>query len=212
MMSKAHRRLHAPAPQAVRCVRHAWLVLALAIADLTLATGARGQDAGSSRYQPKLTTQVPPMRVEVIDGMRVRDIETGKVYRLFGIDTCDPGQTAMLGRQPWPCGTVAVAWLVNATLNKWLTCAPIREQAGEQVARCATASHPDLSAVMLKEGLAVALPAADGAPAIRAYSAAEEQARKAFRGLWSSAFQMPWDWRGEHGDRRTSAGSGQAAQ
>lgn len=210
MMVDAHRKRHAPAPQAVQYMRRAWLVLALAIAGMTLATGARGQDSGPGRYRPKLTTQVPPMRVVVVDGVRVRDIETGKVYRLFGIDACAPAQTAMLGRQPWPCGTVAIAWLVNATLNKWLTCAPIREQAGEQVARCATASHPDLSAVMLKEGLAVAAPAADGDPAIRAYSVAEEQARKAFRGLWSSAFQMPWDWRGEHGDRPTSAKSGQA--
>jgi endonuclease YncB( thermonuclease family) len=193
-------------------MRRAWLMLALAIASMTPATGARAQESAPSRYRPKLAAQAPPMRVEVIDGVRVRDIETGKVYRLFGIDACAPAQTAMLGRQPWPCGTVAIAWLVNATLNKWLTCAPIREQAGELVARCATASHPDLSAVMLKEGLAVAAPAADGDPAIRAYPAAEEQARKAFRGLWSSAFQMPWDWRSEHGDRRTSADSGQTAR
>lgn len=212
MMSDADRKLHAPAPQAVQCMRSAWLMLALAITGMTPATGARGQESAPSRYRPKLATQAPPMRVEVIDGVRVRDIESGKVYRLFGIDACAPAQTAVLGRQSWPCGAVAIAWLVNATLNKWLACAPIREEAGEQVARCATASHPDLSAVMLKEGLAVAAPAADGDPAIRAYSAAEDQARKAFRGLWSSAFQMPWDWRGEHGDRRTSASSGQAAR
>jgi endonuclease YncB( thermonuclease family) len=212
MISDAHSNLQAPAPQAVRRIQRTLMVLALAIAGMTLATGSRGQDSSANRYQPKQSTQVPPMRVEVVDGVRVRDIETGKIYRLFGIDACAPAQTAMLGRQPWPCGTVAIAWLVNATLNKWLTCAPIREQEGEQVARCATASHLDLSAGMLKEGLAVAVPAAEGDPAIRAYFAAEEQARKAFRGLWSSTFQMPWNWRGEHGDHRKSAKSGQAAR
>ena len=134
MMSEAHVTLHAPAPREIEFIRCSWLVLALAIAGVTLANGARAQDSSPSRYRPRLATQVPPMRVEVVDGVRLRDIETGQVYRLFGIDACAPAQTAMLGRQPWPCGTVAIAWLVNATLNKWLTCAPIREQAGEQVA------------------------------------------------------------------------------
>lgn len=212
MMMGVRRNLQLSAPKAVQCKRCGRLVLALGIAGMMLTTGAGGQESAPSRYQPKLTTQVPPMRVEVIDGVRVRDIETDKVYRLFGIDACAPAQTAMLGRQPWPCGTVAVAWLVNATLNKWLTCAPIREEASEHVARCATASYPDLSAAMLKEGIAVVAPAADRDPLIRSYSTTEEQARKAFRGLWSSAFQMPWDWRAEHGDRRKSAKTGEAEQ
>ena len=131
----------------------------------------------------------------MLDGRRFRDIESGTVYRLLGVDTCAPGQVARLGRQPWPCGTVATAWLVAATLNRWLSCATVREEAGEQLARCASASHPDLAAAMVRDGIAVSLPATGIAPEIRAYAAAEREARKAYRGLWASTFQMPWEFR-----------------
>ncbi len=154
------------------------------------------RDAGI--YAPKIPPQSPPLRVEVVDGQRFRDIETGQAYQLYGIETCAPGQTARLGRQPWPCGTMATAWLVTATLNAWLACATLREEAGERLVRCATAGHPDLAADMLRAGVAVAKPGTDADPAIRAYALAEQEARKAYRGLWSSTFQMPWDWRASH--------------
>lgn len=146
-------------------------------------------------YRPDSPPQLPPLRVEVLDGRRFRDIETGAVYRLYGIDTCAPGQTARLGRQPWPCGATAVAWLVTATLNRWLSCATVREDASEQLARCSSAAYPDLAADMIRDGVAVTLPATDQDPAIRAYAAAEREARKAYRGLWASTFQMPWEYR-----------------
>ena len=47
---------------------------------------------------------------------------------------------------------------------------------------------------MLKDGLAVCLPG-DEDQTVRAYVAAQEQARKAYRGVWSSQFAMPWDFR-----------------
>lgn len=153
-------------------------------------------------YRPKMAPQVSPIRVEVIDGTHFRDIETGDVYRLSGIDTCAPGQLARLSRQPWPCGTMATAWPVNATLNKWLACVTVRENGGERVARCASASYPDLAAGMLHDGVAVLAPSSPEEPVIASYSLAEQQARKAYRGLWSSVFQMPWDWRAQHGEGR----------
>lgn len=149
-------------------------------------------------YQPKLAAQLPPLRVEVIDGTRFRDIETKMVFRLYGIDACAPEQTASLGRQPWPCGTMVRAWLVTATLNSWVACTVISDEPGERLARCATAGHRDLAADMLRDGVAVVAPAAAGEPVIREYAAAETAARKAYRGLWSSTFQMPWDWRAAH--------------
>ncbi|MGT2441052.1 thermonuclease family protein (plasmid) [Bradyrhizobium betae] len=149
----------------------------------------------ASIYQPKIAAQLPPLRVEVIDGTRFRDIETKAVFRLYGIDACAADQKATLGRQPWPCGTMVQAWLVTATLNTWVACSVLKDEPAERLSRCATASHRDLAADMLREGVAVLAPATDGEPVIREYSAAEEQARKAYRGLWSSTFQMPWDWR-----------------
>lgn len=161
------------------------------------------------RYQPNSAAQLPPLRVEVIDGTRFRDIETKMVFRLFGVETCSAGQTAMLGRQPWPCDTVATAWLVNATLNKWLACAVLREEETERLARCATADHADLAADMLRAGIAVRSRPAPDDPALPAYALAEQQSRKAYRGLWSSAFDMPWDWRAAHGGQEKTATRGE---
>lgn len=164
----------------------------ISIAGPAAAQYPAAEPAGIYRPGPAQST---PLRVEILDGRRFRDIETGAIYRLYGIDTCAPGQTARLGRQPWPCGAVATAWLVGATLNRWLSCATIREEAGEHLARCASASHPDLAAGMIRDGVAVTLPSGEADQAIRAYAIAEREARKAYRGLWASTFQMPWEYR-----------------
>ena len=47
---------------------------------------------------------------------------------------------------------------------------------------------------MIKEGLAVCLPDSED-QRVRSYSQDQEQARKAYKGLWSSQFAMPWDYR-----------------
>ena len=161
-------------------------------------------------YFPRAAVQSPPLRVEVIDGIRFRDIETQAVYRLYGIDTCAPDQTARLGRQLWPCGTMATAWLVTATLNAWLACRTLRDEAGEHLVRCASAGHQDIAADMVREGVAVARPSSPDDPGVRAYELAEQDARKAYRGLWSSTFQMPWDWRAAPDAKRQAARQGEA--
>ena len=62
---------------------------------------ARAESAASDGvYTPMALMQSTPMRVEVIDGVTFRDIETGVVFRLFGVDACQPDQIANLGRQP----------------------------------------------------------------------------------------------------------------
>ena len=145
-------------------------------------------------YTPKLPTVTTPMRAEVLTATSFRDPESGALYRLYGVDACDLSQTAALGRQDWPCGVVATAWLVSATLNKWITCTPIRVEGATQVSRCATSDYPDVAAEMLKGGLA--LTTRDSADQlIPSYKQIEADARKAFRGLWGSQFQMPWDFR-----------------
>ena len=114
-----------------------------------LVAGVAGQSIAASAdqtasseplgfYSPKGSQQSPPLRVEVLEGVKFRDIETGDVYRLYGIDACAPTQRATLGRQPWPCGVMATAWLVSATLGKWVACARILEGDGVIQARCAS--------------------------------------------------------------------------
>jgi endonuclease YncB( thermonuclease family) len=172
---------------------------------------AQTSDAAAGIYSPKAAIQSPPLRVEVIDGTRFRDIETRAVYRLYGIDTCAPDQIAGLGRQPWPCGTMAMAWLVTATLNTWLACHTLRDEDGEHLVRCASANHPDIAADMLREGVAVVSPSTQDDPTIRAYALAEQDARKTYRGLWSSTFQMPWDWRASRDAKHQAATSREAS-
>jgi endonuclease YncB( thermonuclease family) len=170
----------------------------IAIAMILSSAAAPAQtsaDAQTSVYRPNSALQSPPLRVEVLDGVRFRDIETHTVYRLYGVDTCIPGQRASLSRQPWPCGAVAVAWLVKATLNRWVACNTLRQEGDERLARCSSADHADIAADMLREGIAVAPPLSEGDPTIRAYVAAEAEARKGYRGIWASSFEMPWDFR-----------------
>lgn len=154
-------------------------------------------DGATESYAPRRTAGAAPMRVEVLSGTSFADVETRQVYRLYGIDACDPTQTATLGRQTWPCGTVATAWLVSSTLNKWVACTTIRSQDAVRVARCATGESSDLAAEMLKTGHAVTLPGADDR-LIAGYAQLEKDARTAYRGLWASSFQMPWRFRQQH--------------
>lgn len=183
------------------------------LAGIALVLAALG--AGSSRaqtmaeqdgrYTPSAPSQSTPLRVEVIDSTSFRDIETGNIYRLYGIDACAADQIARLGRQSWPCGAVATAWLVKATLNTWLACATIHQQDGVRFARCATATYPDIAETMLRDGVAVNAPPNDTYPPVRRYALAEQAARKSQRGLWSSAFEMPWQWRGLHAGSKPEA-------
>lgn len=145
-----------------------------------------------TRYEPQSQAQTKPMRVEVIDGRSFRDIESDAVYRLWGIDVCGADQTALLGRQPWPCGTMARAWLVTATLGKWVSCNVLDTTRGVSSVRCSSSNFPDLALAMLREGQAVTLPQDREPKQVKAYLAAQESARKAFRGLWGSAYDMPW--------------------
>jgi endonuclease YncB( thermonuclease family) len=170
-----------------------------------------GVTAAPGLYAPKSAPQSPPLRVEVLDGSRFRDIETQDVYRLYGVETCAPGQTARLGRQSWPCGTVAAAWLVAATLNKWVACNVIRQENGEHLARCASADHADIAADMVRDGVAVTIPPTTRDSGVRAYAAAEQAARKVYRGLWASSFEMPWKFRARLSAQAAEASKGKAA-
>ncbi len=152
-------------------------------------------DGHSGAYRLNAAVQSPPLRVEVLDGERFRDIETRVVYRLYGLETCAPGQIASLGRQPWPCGTMAAAWLVKATLGRWIACNTLREDKDERLARCSSADHADIGADMLRDGIAVTVPPTDGEPPIRAYVAVEAEARKAYRGLWALSFESLSEFR-----------------
>jgi endonuclease YncB( thermonuclease family) len=174
------------------------ILAAGALADLTLGKAA-AQDAAPSGapptvHQPRESLQRTPMRVSVIDGRSFRDAATGAVYRLYGIETCEPGQIAELGSQRWPCAAVPVAWLIAATLNKWVACNEVKEQNGIRHARCASNQYPDMAVELLRVGAAV-VDLKESGPLIDLYKTTETEAKRNARGLWASTFEMPWAYR-----------------
>ncbi|WP_158704518.1 thermonuclease family protein [Rhizobium sp. NXC24] len=150
-------------------------------------------DTAPDIYTPGDSKATNPMRVVVVSPTTLEDVETKQTYRLYG-DACDMGQTATLGKQTWPCGVVAMAWLVSATLDKWVVCSPIRKDETIIVGRCATGEMADIASEMLKAGIAITLPDPPDRR-IPSYAQLERDARKSHRGIWASTFQMPWLYR-----------------
>ncbi len=57
---------------------------------------------------------------------------------------------------------------------------------------------------MVSDGVAMTLPPTEKDPQIRAYAAAEREARKAYRGLWASTFESPWEFRADLAQRNAT--------
>ena len=177
------------------CLTPLLLATGASVAQTPLApASAPAAPQPSDLYSPQSTTATVPMRVEVVTSTTFRDVETRQLYRLYGVDACDANQTATLGKQTWPCGVVAISWLVNVTLNRWVACTPIRQNETLKLGRCATGEIPDLAAEMLKLGHAITLPSPEDR-LIPTYAQLEKDARAAYRGIWASSFQMPWTFR-----------------
>lgn len=183
----------------IRAVRAVALCAALAAtkpchAQMSPPTVPLPTSAPPTIYTPRETVQRTPMRVSVLDGRSFRDVGTGATYRLYGIETCEPGQFAELGPQRWPCDVVPTAWLVAATLNKWVACNVVMGKDGVRQARCASNDFPDMGLELLRTGAAV-VDAAETGPLIDLYRSAEAEAKRSSRGLWGSTFEMPWAFR-----------------
>jgi endonuclease YncB( thermonuclease family) len=130
----------------------------------------------------------------------IRDGDTltlaGRTFRLYGIDAPEYRQSCKdkEGRD-WPCGQAARLQLAAMAASGSIICEPQAvDRYGRDVARCASATVPDLARFMVEAGLAIS-PAERGS-AVYAYE--EEAARAAKRGIWQGAFQVPADYRAEH--------------
>jgi hypothetical protein len=118
---------------------------------------------------------------------------------LYGIDAPEAGQTCNLEGRPWRCGQASANALAERIGRRTVTCDPRdRDHYGRLVAGCSVAGA-SISAWMVREGWAVAY---------RRYSqdfvADEAVARAAKRGIWCSAFLVPWEWRAQ---RRAGGGA-----
>ena len=111
--------------------------------------------------------------------------------RLFGIDAPEAGQTCRRAGRNWACGADAEKALVSAIAGREVRCEEQdRDRYGRIVGICRAGSE-NLNAWMVENGWAVAYRQYGG----RIYNPEEVVARVAQRGIWSSEFVMPWDWR-----------------
>ena len=125
----------------------------------------------------------------VIDGDTI--IVAGERVRLHGIDAPELEQTFWCRGQNLPCGAMALAAIEALTAGVTLRCEVVeRDQHGRLVAKCFTPDGIDIGRRLVSAGWALAY---------RRYSMdyvdAEDEARKAGRGMWRGGFMMPWVWR-----------------
>lgn len=113
-----------------------------------------------------------------------------KEVRLFGIDAPELDQACQRDGQSWSCGAAAKDLLNSLIRGKSVFCSQTgTDQYQRVLARC-VAGTTDLNRTMVASGYAVAF---------RRYStdyvSAEDSAKVNKRGLWSSKFTMPVEYR-----------------
>ena len=121
----------------------------------------------------------------------------GERVRLWGIDAPDLGQTCIRGGKPWACGRDAARALDRLVSGKTVRCLVIvRDRIRRLVVGDCTLGGESLSRWMIVNGYAIMNPRQTDA-----YAKEENEAREAKRGIWSSTFEPPWEWRARRKSR-----------
>ena len=176
--SFASRRAHGANALLARATRHVRVFpfVALALAAL----------AAAGWFARRETADITGS-AQVIDGDSL--VVAGVEIRLYGIDAPEYRQTCFRRGRPWACGVDATRTLRALIASRPVACrAREEDRYGRTVASCAVDGR-DLGAAMVVGGHAVAY---------GAYEQEERAARNAGRGIWSSRFERPADWRAKH--------------
>lgn len=152
------------------------LILALA-----LNAPAFAAESGPARIIDGDTLAFGPVHVRLanIDAPEIRQNCTDK----SGVD--------------YACGLSARTALADIINDASVTCRNLGlDRYGRQVAVCQTRIVPDLAAEMVRRGWAVDYRRYDKDCT---YCDIESEAQKAGKGMWDGKFEMPWQWRVDHG-------------
>ncbi|TIP09257.1 MAG: thermonuclease family protein [Mesorhizobium sp.] len=141
-------------------------------------------------------------RASVIDGDTVEI--AGQRIRFNGIDALESRQYCDDAKGfEYPCGRRAADALDTFLgASRPLRCSFVdRDRFGRLVGDCKRADGRGVQQWLVEQGLALDWPKYSGG----AYAGQQASAKAAARGIWSGSFQMPWEWRAEHGDQGPSA-------
>jgi endonuclease YncB( thermonuclease family) len=136
---------------------------------------------------------------KVIDGDTI--VVAEQLVRLHGIDAPELDQTFWWRGQQIACGTMSLAALEALIAGVKIRCEIVeRDRHGRLVAKVFSPNGVDIGRRLVSAGWALAY---------RRYStdyvAAEDEARKARRGMWRGTFVKPWEWRVLAPPRRAEA-------
>lgn len=111
--------------------------------------------------------------------------------RLLGIDAPELSQICVDGEAQRNCGQDAREQLASMVTDAGVQCSGhSKDKYGRLLAIC-TAGERDLNAAMVRSGNAVSY---------GAYEDEERFAKAERRGLWAGTFDLPQDWRKQHGE------------
>ena len=132
--------------------------------------------------------------VQVIDGDSLRIGE--RTVRLQGIDAVEFHQPCrMPNGKEWRCGGEARKALATLIAKGGLACEPqATDNFGRAVSVCSAAGVGDIAAALVAQGWAVS---GDGERE-GGYTAEQQAAQAAKRGIWRGSFVRPAEWRAAH--------------
>jgi endonuclease YncB( thermonuclease family) len=129
-------------------------------------------------------------RASVIDGDTI-EIH-GQRTRLWGIDAPESAQLCRDAESDfYRCGARTANELATFLEGKVVSCEPVdTDRYGRTVARC-SAAGTDLGDWLVGRGLALDWPRYSSGR----YAAAQQEAQRTQRGIWSGSFVEPWRYR-----------------
>jgi endonuclease YncB( thermonuclease family) len=132
----------------------------------------------------------------VIDGDTI-DIG-GERIRLWGIDAPEGAQLCQRDGRNWRCGDDATLALKALLVGHTVLCAPMElDRYARTVSICLAGRH-DIGSAMVRHGWALDYTKYSKG----AYATEQLEAQQARRGLWSSSFIAPWEWRAQQRGER----------